>query len=102
MNPIGFPSQISPVQNFPELKPQAAQPAEGGESFGQMLGNVAKEAEMSQARADEAVKKFVSGENTDVHQVMLAMEQARLSLIMVTDVRNKMVEAYQELSRMSV
>jgi len=101
MNPIGFPSQVSPV-SFPELNPSVSKPAEGGESFGEMLGNVAKEADMNQAKADEAVKKFVTGETSDIHTVMLAMEQARLSLIMVTDVRNKMVDAYQELSRMSV
>ena len=97
------PAHVSPIAPLPlGSSPHLAGPSEAGASFSDLLSGVVKEANMDQTKADEAVKKLVSGENTDVHQVMLAMEQARLSLMMVVDVRNKMVEAYQELSRMPV
>lgn len=100
--PIGS-APISPISPLPSGPTPNVTGASGdGTSFSDLLSGVVKEANVNQAKADEAVKKLASGENTDVHQVMLAMEQARLSLMMVVDVRNKMVEAYQELSRMPV
>jgi len=98
------PASVSPFAPIaPPIQPKIpGQGAEGGESFSDLLSGVVKGANMDQAKADEGVKKLVTGENIDIHQVMLQMEQARLSLMMVVDVRNKMVEAYQELSRMPI
>ena len=67
-----------------------------GDVMSQAIGKVSE----SQANADNAVKQFMSGEQTEIHSVMLAMEQARLSMLMAVEVRNKVVEAYQEVSRM--
>jgi len=59
-----------------------------------------KETESAQGQADKAVNDLISGQTQDIHSVMLAMEQARLSMLMMVEMRNKVVEAYQELSRM--
>ena len=65
-----------------------------------MLSSALGEVQSKQDQADEAIKKLATGEVQDVHQVMVAFEQARLSMQMLTEVRNKLVEAYQEVSRM--
>ena len=87
----GFqPALFQPVQDTPSQD----------NAFSDLLTNVVRDAHQSQIKADSAVQGLVTGQNSDVHQVMLAMEQARLSMMLVVEVRNKMVEAYQELSRM--
>jgi flagellar hook-basal body complex protein FliE len=93
---------ISPSLPDPlPIKPPASQPS-GGEGFGAELQSMITDVNASQVKADDAVKSFATGQNTDIHEVMLAMEQARLSMMMTVEVRNKMVEAYQEVSRMPV
>lgn len=53
-----------------------------------------------QLKADESTEKLVLGEIGDIHQVMLDTEKAKLALQLTVQMRNKLVEAYQEVSRM--
>lgn len=55
-----------------------------------------------QVGAQELSKQFVEGDDVDVHQVMLSTQEAKLSLELAIQVRNKLVEAYQELNKMQV
>lgn len=82
----------------PEIKTREA----GADSFKEVLGRMVKEVNAAQVRADEAIKGFLSGEIKDLHQVVLATEEARLMLELAVQVRNKVVEAYQEISRMQI
>jgi flagellar hook-basal body complex protein FliE len=52
--------------------------------------------------ADGAVQKLAVGEATNLHQVMTQLEQAKLSFEMVVQVRNKLLEAYQDVMRMQI
>ena len=91
---------------LPELPPIAPAPVptaapEAGEAdFASFLKNVVTDANASQLQADAAVRQLVSGQGGDIHQVMLSMEQARMSMLMLAETRNKVVEAYQEISKM--
>jgi len=55
-----------------------------------------------QNHADKSIEKMVAGEITDVHQVMLAVEEANLAFNLMMEIRGKMVDAYQEVMRMQV
>ena len=90
--PISLPSVHAPAT-------AAAAPTET--SFSQLLGDVVNEANTQQVKADAAVKGMINGE-VDIHQVMISMEQARLSLMTVVEMRNKLLEGYQEISRMQM
>ena len=46
--------------------------------------------------------QLAAGEPVELHDVMIAMEEADLSLRLALQVRNKLVEAYQEIQRMQV
>jgi flagellar hook-basal body complex protein FliE len=46
------------------------------------------------------VKDYASGEMTDIHQVMIAAEEANLSFQLLMEVRNRLVESYREIMRM--
>ncbi|MFZ5648335.1 MAG: flagellar hook-basal body complex protein FliE [Bacillota bacterium] len=74
----------------------------GDKSFGGVLVNALKDVNDAQVKADEVTKKFLVGEIQDIHQVTIATEQAKLMLQLAVEVRNKVVEAYQEISRMQV
>lgn len=52
--------------------------------------------------ADDAVRRLAVGEPVNLHQVMVQLERARLQLEMVVQVRNKLVDAYQDLLRMQL
>jgi flagellar hook-basal body complex protein FliE len=55
-----------------------------------------------QHTAEAQSMKLVLGEVEELHEVTVAMEQAKLSLQLAVQVRNKLVEAYQEIARMQV
>ncbi len=85
----------------PGALPQPRQEGEGV-GFGDTLRNAIEQVDGDQKQAAEQVTAFVSGEQENVYEVMIAMNQAQLSFQMMTEVRNKMLDTYQELMRMQV
>jgi flagellar hook-basal body complex protein FliE len=53
-----------------------------------------------QTDADNSVNKFISGEQDDPHTTMLAVQRSSLAFDMFVQVRNKVVQAYQEVMKM--
>jgi len=51
---------------------------------------------------DQSVQRLASGETENLHQVMLSLEQTRLAFDLMLQVRNKVLDAYQEVMRMQV
>ena len=49
--------------------------------------------------ANETLTSFIKGEENEIHNVMIAMEEAKLTIQTAIEIRNKIIEAYQELSR---
>ncbi|TQV73409.1 flagellar hook-basal body complex protein FliE [Exilibacterium tricleocarpae] len=54
------------------------------------------------AAADVQVQRLVTGEQDNLHQVMSTLEKAKLGMQLVVEVRNKLLESYQEVMRMQV
>ncbi|CAI6031448.1 Flagellar hook-basal body complex protein FliE [Paenibacillus sp. JJ-100] len=73
-------------------------PAEGIQSFGTYLQNALGSVAAQESEAHEMSNQFLIGK-ANVDQVMIASEQALLGLQLTTQVRNKVVEAYQEIMR---
>ena len=55
-----------------------------------------------QINADNLTNDFISGKDVEVHEMMLSMEESKMSLQLAIQVRNKVVEAVQELTRMQL
>ncbi|RMG09138.1 MAG: flagellar hook-basal body complex protein FliE [Planctomycetota bacterium] len=83
-------------------RPASTPAASKGTDFGALLERTLVEVNHLQHRADTAAEDLVAGKVDDVHDVMLAMTEADLSFKLMLEVRNKLVEAYQEVSRMQV
>jgi len=71
-------------------------------SFGEMLTQAITDVNKLQSEAGKAVETMVSGESTDLHEVMIAVEKARTSFDLLMEVRNKTLDMYRELMRMQV
>ena len=67
-------------------------------AIGDGLGSV----DQSLKAANAQLRQLAAGKDVPMHEVMIAMERARLDLMLVTEVRNRLVEAYQELTRMQL
>ena len=52
--------------------------------------------------ANHSIKSYALGENISTHELMIALETAKYELQLAIEVRNKVIEAYQELSRMQL
>lgn len=73
-----------------------------GKSFGEILADSVKQVNEVQLQTDQAIQSLASGNGGNVHDTMLAVQKAELSMKMLLEVRNKMVSAYQEVMRMQV
>lgn len=83
--------------------PQAGPDAVGGGDFAQQLMSVLGEVNETQNKAGELQTDLMTGRKpVEIHDVMIGMERAGLALQLTLAVRNKVMEAYQEVSRMQV
>jgi len=85
-----------------ELTGGAREAAGNQKTFGEFLTEAIGDVNQRQNEAGQMVERYATGEQIDVHQVMIAMEQAGTALQLTTQVRNKVVEAYQEVMRIQV
>lgn len=84
---------------LPKLKNIPNQPTEAKQiSFLDMLNRN----DALYKNATEKVMQYAAGENIPVHDVMVSMENAKLSFQFAVQVRNKLVESYQEITRMQI
>ncbi|HTY39064.1 MAG TPA: flagellar hook-basal body complex protein FliE [Bacteroidota bacterium] len=71
-------------------------------SFGDTLNQAIADVNGLQQEAGKAVEKMVTGESTDLHDVMIAVEKARTSFDLLMEIRNKTIDVYREIMRMQV
>lgn len=84
------------LQPSPSLQPQR----ETAPAFREMLNEAIEDIHHLQSEAENKVSGVLGGDGTDVHTAMIAVEKADLSFQLMMQVRNKIVSAYQEISRM--
>ena len=103
--------EIKDITNFPHVAglggPEALGKTPDGEKkdggFAAVLKSSLTEVNQMQQKADAAITALATGDNkVSLHETMIAMEQADVSFRMMMQVRNKIVEAYQEILRMQV
>lgn len=70
--------------------------------FGDMLKSMVDKVDESQAAGDKAVQMLQSGEAKHLHEVMIAVEEADVSLRLAVQIRNKALTAYEEIMRMQI
>jgi len=96
----GIESGIGMAKAFPEMnKISQVSTADGaGKFFSELVSKVND----IQVQSDKSIQGLASGENKNLHEVMIAVEKASISFQFMSQVRNKALEAYQEVMRMQV
>jgi flagellar hook-basal body complex protein FliE len=98
------PVMLKTVPAVPE--PLAAGPkayaSHAGPGFGELLTNAVASVNNMQLEAAGLEDAVAKGEQVNIHQAVIAGEKAELSFKLLTQVRNKLVDAYEEIMRMQV
>ncbi|MFN5945573.1 MAG: flagellar hook-basal body complex protein FliE [Phycisphaerae bacterium] len=105
-DPLGFISG-NQIQRPDFAKPSGGQSAQseqggGGSSFKDVLVKNLQEVNQAQQEAQRAVEDLTTGERNDVEGVILATQKADNAFRMLQQLRNRMMEAYDEVKQMRV
>lgn len=71
-------------------------------AFSDMLKNIVNDTNQTQAAGDKAMENLQAGKAQHLHDVMISVEEAEISLKMLVQMRNKALAAYEEIMRMQV
>lgn len=74
----------------------------GKESFGDLLSKAITDVNDLQTASGTAQDQLIRGDAAELHQIMIAVEKAGISFDLLLEVRKRLLEAYQELTRMSI
>lgn len=96
IDPISAFGQLGPMEGAARTIPSAAQ------SFGRLLLDGVDRVNDSVVKADQLARAYAVDDSVPLHQVTFALEQARLSIELMSQVRARLVEGYQELFRMQL
>lgn len=101
----GLPRQYREILDSIKPKDGNLQPSkQGGKTsetdFKDVIGTFIKDVDNMQKVSEQAIKDYATGEITDIHEVMIAAEEANLSFQLMMEVRNKLIESYREIMRM--
>lgn len=96
---VATPQAVTPLELPKSISPSAVG---DGADFRHILHNAIQSVEASAANAGTLADNFLAGDTQDLHTVALAAQKASLQLDMFLQVRNKLVQAYQEVMRMQL
>jgi flagellar hook-basal body complex protein FliE len=95
--------RIGPLQQTPQIDPASSTPGRGNaREFGSVLEKAIAQVEQSRQTANAQVERLLSGKPEELHSVVLNTQKAQLEFELFLEVRNKVVQAYQEIMRMQV
>lgn len=98
--------EIMLQNNMPSLMAPSlggSQPARTqSNEFGQMLAQSIDDVNRFQLEADESINQLADGRQTDIHQTMISVEKADISLELLLQIRNKVIAAYEKIMRTAV
>ncbi len=97
LDPIRLPA-ASEIARKPGVLPKSG----GGPSFAELLGDSIREVNALQKDADRAIRDLTVGKSENVTEVLTAVEKADLAFRALMQVRNKLIDAYDEINRLRV
>lgn len=81
---------------------QSGGASSAAQAFGKFLQDAVNNLQQVQSASDQATIQLAEGKPVDLHDVMIKTEQANLTFQLALQVRNKLLDSYQEVMRMSV
>jgi len=94
--------QVEFIAPLREIATEGVASGAAGSDFGPWLTQALDKVNGDLVKADAGMQQLATGQVENLHQVMISLEEARLGLQLVVQVRNRLLEAYQEVLRMQV
>tara|TARA_B100001248_G_scaffold262154_1_gene256420 strand:+ start:17112 stop:17450 length:339 start_codon:yes stop_codon:yes gene_type:complete len=95
-----FGIEVDQESQFEVKSPGGAK--QGEVTFADNLQTAVEKVNTMQVDANQKIEKLMTGESTNIHETMVAVEKADIALKLMTQVRNKIIDAYQEVMKMQV
>jgi flagellar hook-basal body complex protein FliE len=95
-------AELQQINSDAPLQSLSSAPTSGGGNFENLLGGLVNDVAQKQAAASNTISGLLSGQNVSLHQAMISMEEANISFQMMVEVRNRLLDSYQELMRMQI
>lgn len=73
-----------------------------GPQFSQVLAQALEQLEQVHEQSDALAEAYAAGQDIEIHDLMIALQQTEVAFDLAVQVRNKIVEAYQEIMRMQI
>lgn len=96
---------INGINNLSQITPNVTENnsvSKAAAGFGDLLSSMVDQVNASQSAGEKAIVDLQSGKAEHLHEVMIAVEQADISLRMAVQIRNKALTAYEEIMRMQI
>ena len=90
---------IAPIQDTLTHGSKVENPEDG--AFGKIVAQAIDDVNTKLTEAGKSVEALTTGANKDIHGTMISMEKASISFQLLSNVRNKIIDAYKEVQRMS-
>lgn len=101
-DPLGLIGNTAPIGRPAPLSPTNRQAAEGGLGFKELLQREIQEVNELQHQATTAIEDLAAGRRDDVESVILATQKADMAFRMLMQLRNKVMDAYEEVKQMRI
>lgn len=101
MNPVAASSTVSSIAAQPagSASGQVGKAA-GGKDFSKLVTGFIQETNQAQVGSDQAINDLVTGKTDNVQQVVMAVANAEMSFQLFMEIRNKLIDSYNDLMRM--
>jgi flagellar hook-basal body complex protein FliE len=100
MDSIELNTSLPRLEELPGETTAMSDDGEETTSFGQILKKAVSDVDSLQKEANQSIEDLVTGREKDIHNTMIAMKKAEVSLKLMLSVRNKVLTAYDEIKRM--
>jgi flagellar hook-basal body complex protein FliE len=94
-------SSVTQSSNFLEMGSNISQPSDSS-SFFNMISEKLHSIDHSIKESDSLMQAYIKGENIPVHDIMIALGKAKTEIQLAVEIRNKLLESYQEITRIQL
>jgi len=94
--------EVGSTDQVTTLQPGTATESGNRVTFGKLIGDLVQDVDAKGKESISEMKKVMTGEVDNLHQSMVAMQEASVAFNLMVEVRNKLMESYQQIMRMQV
>ncbi len=102
MDPLQNLNPLSPIKPLTGASQTGSEGTIEGSTFSDILKQALQEVDTVQHNSEQEVRNLMTGESTDMHTAILAVQKADVSFQMMMAVRGKLIDAYREVMRMQM